>query len=122
MISLKGQIAVKRLSGTVFISSLSEVKITLQDKTVTPTAAEQIVEADNGYDGLQTVTVVGDHNFDEKNIRAGVTMWGKMGKAAASPFSGTATGGIPYVYKGAARSAGIDCVGLFESSAAGAVV
>lgn len=42
--------------GTVVVD-VNDVDIDLQDKTVTPTEQTQTVEADTGYDGLDTVTV-----------------------------------------------------------------
>lgn len=57
---------------------------TLQDKTVTPTTAEQTITAGEGYDGLGTVTVNGvtadiDSNITAENIKSGVTILGVTG-------------------------------------------
>lgn len=121
MITLKGQISVKRLSGRAFISKLSEVKITLEDRTVTPTAAEQVIEAGKGFDGLGVVTVKGDPNFDAKNIKTGVKIWGLEGRGVGSPFIVNCTGHIPYIHRGTARSRGLVGCGIFTSSASGAI-
>lgn len=55
------------------------VSVSLQEKNVTPSTVTQEITADENYDGLSKVTVEGDSNFIESNIRAGVTMWGKTG-------------------------------------------
>lgn len=119
MINLKGQISVKRLSGRAFISKLSDVKITLEDRTVIPTAAEQVIEHGKGFDGLGVITVVGDENFLAKNIKLGVTIWGIEGRAAGGVI-GKAVGYIPPVYQGTARS-GLFGGDLFTSTASGSV-
>lgn len=59
-------------------------KPTLQNKTVTPTTAEQTIEAGEGYDGLGTVTVEAvtaaiDENIVAGNIKSGVTILGVTG-------------------------------------------
>lgn len=57
---------------------------TLQDKTVSPTTAEQTITAGEGYDGLGTVTVEAvtaaiDANITAENIKSGVTILGVTG-------------------------------------------
>lgn len=103
--NLTAKIQVKKLYGRVNRSSASEIKIALQDMTVTPTMEEQAIEASSEYDGLGTVTVVGDENFIAKNIKTGVTVWGVEGTfAGGSPFSAKADGCIPYYEHGFATS------------------
>ena len=56
----------------------------LQDKTVTPTTSQQTITADDGYDGLGTVTVSAataaiDENIIAGNIKSGVTILGVAG-------------------------------------------
>lgn len=105
----------------MMMSAQSEVKITLEDRSVIPKAEEQVIEAGAGFDGLGVVTVVGDENFIAKNIKNGVKIWGITGTGVAPPFAASAVGVIPYVYKGTARSTGLDFSGLFETSAVGAL-
>lgn len=52
----------------------------LQDKTITPTAEDQTVSADSGYDGLGAVTVAGDADLVAANIKRGVDIFGVTGK------------------------------------------
>lgn len=57
---------------------------TLQNKTVTPTTSQQTITADQGKDGLGTVTVNAvtaaiDENITAANIKSGVTILGVTG-------------------------------------------
>ena len=58
--------------------------VSLQDKTVSPTVSQQIIEADNDYDGLNTVTISAvtasiDSNIIASNIKKGVSILGVDG-------------------------------------------
>ena len=58
--------------------------VSLQDKTVSPTVSQQIIEADNDYDGLNTVTISAvtasiDSKIIASNIKKGVSILGVDG-------------------------------------------
>ena len=50
-----------------------------QNKTVTPSASQQVITADSGYDALKKVTVEGDADLIASNIKNGVTIFGVTG-------------------------------------------
>ena len=61
----------------------------LQNKTITPSANQQVITADNGYDGLESVTINGDTNLISSNILAGVNIFGVTGNInPATYYSG----------------------------------
>lgn len=63
---------------------------TLQNKTITPSASQQIITADSGYDGLESVTINGDANLISSNILSGVNIFGVVGNVnVATYYSGT---------------------------------
>jgi hypothetical protein len=55
------------------------VQPTLQAKTATPSASNQYIYPDDGYDGLSSVTVSGDNNLVASNVKKGVEIFGVTG-------------------------------------------
>ena len=53
----------------------------LQAKTAIPTASEQMIAPDSGYDGLSQVVIEGDSNLVAENIVSGVSIFGVEGSA-----------------------------------------
>lgn len=51
----------------------------LQSKTITPSSSTQYVKPDSSYDGLSQVTVNGDSNLVNSNIRYNKTIFGVIG-------------------------------------------
>lgn len=53
--------------------------VSLQDKEITPSAADTIVEPDEDYIGLGKITILGDSNLVAENIKEGVEIFGVTG-------------------------------------------
>ena len=62
-------------------------EVNFQAKTVTPETSAQIVSADEGYDGLSSVTINGDINLTPDNVKKDVNIFG---------VTGTFEGGVIY--------------------------
>lgn len=72
-----------------FVQAVEQLKTKpdLQDKTITPTAEDQTISADTGYDGLNTVTVAGDADLVPANIKRNVEIFGVKGTYSGSSSS-----------------------------------
>lgn len=84
--NIKSGITILGVEGTLDPSA----EPVLQNKTVTPTTSQQVISADNGYDGLDEVTVNGvdnsiDSNIVAGNIKSGVTILGVQGSYDPQP-------------------------------------
>ena len=53
--------------------------VKLQEKTATPSQAEQVIIPDSGYDGLSKVTINGDSDLVATNIKQGINIFGVEG-------------------------------------------
>lgn len=76
----KGQnpVEVDRSTYATCINNLNRAG-NFQSKTVTPSASQQVITADNNYLALEQVTVNGDINLLPENIKNGVTIFGVTG-------------------------------------------
>ena len=50
-----------------------------QQKTVTPSASQQVISADSGYDALSQVTINGSSNLTPQNVKKDVEIFGVTG-------------------------------------------
>lgn len=83
----------------------------LQNKTVTPGASQQIIQPDNGYNGLSSVTINGDANLIAENIKKDIEIFGISGifegnggsdlliVGSGPPTSDVGSDGQYYLYK-----------------------
>lgn len=61
------------------IVNVPSTTVKLQEKTATPSQAEQVISPDSGYDGLSKVTINGDSDLVATNIKQGVNIFGIEG-------------------------------------------
>lgn len=79
--------------------------MSLQTKTVTPSASQQIISPDTGYDALGTVTVSGDADLVGSNIISSANIFGVQGTVviqhyytgSSAPSSSTGVNGDIYL-------------------------
>lgn len=76
----KGQSPVEgdRTTYAPCIANLNEAG-SFQSKTITPSASQQVITADNNYLALEQVTVAGSEYLLPENIKQGVTIFGVTG-------------------------------------------
>lgn len=60
--------------------------VKMQEKTVVPTAEENTIIPDEGYNGLKQVTVSGDSDLTPQNIKEGVNIFGVEGTAKVAGY------------------------------------
>ena len=70
--NLKAGVTAFNVTGTV-------VELAGETKTITPTAATQVITPSQGKNGITEVTVNGDANLLAENIKSGVTIFGVTG-------------------------------------------
>ena len=61
------------------IVNVPSTTVKLQEKTATPSQAEQVISPDSGYDGLSKVTINGDSDLVATNIKQGINIFGIEG-------------------------------------------
>lgn len=67
-------------NGTLVAKSVTEyVDLNLQAKTATPSASQQTISPDSGYNGLSSVTINGDADLVAGNIKKDVNIFGVTG-------------------------------------------
>lgn len=79
------------------LRALYKKKPNLQSKSVTPSAVEQRVVADDGCDGLSEVVVEGDDALTPENIADGVEIFGVTGTHKGGGSTGGGTSKLPQV-------------------------
>ena len=89
--------AIRVICGSVEAIKTSDmadmIKIVLQEKAITPSTTQQIITADEGYNGLSKVTVKGDANLVADNIKSGVSIFDVAGSYEGSGGGTGGTGG-----------------------------
>jgi hypothetical protein len=77
--NIKKGVSIFDVTGTYEGELSGTVEPTLQHKPITPSASNQVVMPDTGYDGFSHVTVLGDADLVSGNIKKGVNIFGVAG-------------------------------------------
>ena len=86
----------------------------LQNKTVTPSTNNQVVGADEGYNGLESVTVVGDTDLIPENIVSGKNIFGVSGSYQGIDWTSGGSHTVESV-SGASYGFALNSNGYYES-------